>query len=77
VSHEEGEVINCPSCHGSKIEKGGKLPCTACKGGGKIEYSRVGGALTAPAGSWFPTKRRGKSGWLICLFGPEKSEMQR
>ena len=73
----DGEVIECPACLGSKFEGNKKIPCRSCRGEGKMEAARSDSQVRAPAGTWFPTTRKGKTGFLICLFGPDKEETIR
>lgn len=67
MEREIGKPTNCPSCNGSK--KVGTRTCPVCDGEGRVEYQERDGYAAAPAGAWFPLRRRGLSGYIICLFG--------
>lgn len=66
---EVGKATNCPECRGAG--KTISRRCPVCDGDGRVEYQEQQGELRAPAGSWFPTKYRGQTGYRIVLFGTQ------
>lgn len=71
---EIGKAIDCPNCGGrgflaSGKPKGKPIACPVCHRERRVEYQENDGNLSAPTGSWLPTRRRGASGWLVVIFG--------
>lgn len=72
---EPGKVVDCPNCRGHKVLN--KRRCNVCVGTGRVEYQERDGFVTAPAGSWLPARRPGRTGYQVVLFGGPKQAQTR
>jgi DnaJ-class molecular chaperone len=75
MQREIGKATDCPQCKGAKVVN--KRRCPTCDGEGRVEFQERDGTFMAPAGSWLPTKRKGQSGYRICLFGGPRQAVTR
>lgn len=75
MQREIGKATNCPNCNGEG--KHLKRQCPVCNGEKRVEAQERLGELSAPAGSWLPTRTRGRTGYVVCLFGSAIERMTR
>src|SRR4051794_40584165 len=76
MQREIGTAQDCPNCKGKRFMSSHRK-CTVCNAEGRVEYQEKDGEIFAPAGSWLPTRRRGRTGYLIVLWGGVKQSQVR